>query len=185
MKVSRTSLEGVLLLEPEVHRDHRGFLLETYHRQTFFDAGVRETFVQDIHSSSIRATLRGLHTQSRKPQGKLVRVIEGEIFDVAVDVRVGSATFGRWIGQRLSAGNVRQLYIPPGFAHGFCVLSEQAQVTYKCTRLYDPEDELVIAWNDPELAIDWPVSDPVLSRRDRLAPRLSELTERLPHCDSQ
>ncbi len=179
MRFLRTDLPGVLIVEPVVHRDARGFFLESFHAGKFAEAGIDVHFVQDNQSSSVRNTLRGLHLQLRNPQGKLVRVIEGEIWDVAVDVRPDSATFGRWTGTHLSADNFRQLYIPPGFAHGFCVTSDQAQVQYKCTALYDPADEIGIAYDDPDLAIAWPVTEPILSARDQRHPRLSEVRERL------
>ena len=180
MRVVATELPGVLLIEPEVHRDARGFFLETYHADKYGAAGIAGPFVQDNHSRSVRGTLRGLHLQRTRLQGKLVRVIEGEIYDVAVDVRRGSPTFGRWVGETLSADNFRQWYIPPGFAHGFCVLSDVAEVEYKCTALYDAPDELGIAWNDPELKIDWPIADPLLSDRDRGHPSLAAQTHLLP-----
>jgi dTDP-4-dehydrorhamnose 3,5-epimerase len=175
-----TELPEVILVEPTVHRDDRGFFLETYHAAKFADGGITATFVQDNHSKSVRGTLRGLHAQLASPQGKLVRAIEGEIFDVAVDVRRGSPTFGRWVGRTLSADNLHQLWVPVGFVHGFCVLSETAQVEYKCTDLYDPSDELGIAWDDPEIGIDWPIGQPRLSAKDAAAPRLSEVLDRLP-----
>jgi dTDP-4-dehydrorhamnose 3,5-epimerase len=171
----------VLVVEPVVHRDERGFFLETYHAGKYRDGGIGATFVQDNHSRSGRGTLRGLHAQLATRQGKLVRSVEGEIFDVAVDIRRGSPSFGRWVAAHLSSANFHQLWIPPGFAHGFYVLSEVAQVEYKCTALYDPADELVVAWNDPDLAIAWPLAgEPLLSGRDRAAPRLAEVLERLP-----
>lgn len=175
-----TALPGVLLIEPRVFRDERGFFLETYHRDRYRGAGISEEFVQDNHSRSGAGTLRGLHAQLADPQGKLVRCVEGEILDVAVDIRRGSPTFRKWVAERLSAENFRQLYIPPGFAHGFCVLSPAAQVEYKCTALYNPADELTIAWDDPTIAIDWPIIEPLLSARDRTAPRLDEVLDRLP-----
>jgi dTDP-4-dehydrorhamnose 3,5-epimerase len=180
MKVLPTDLPGVVLIEPVVYRDQRGFFLETYHAGKYRTAGVEGVFVQDNHSRSVRGTVRGLHAQRSRPQGKLVRVLRGEIFDVAVDIRRSSPTFRRWVGVRLSAESFLQIYVPPGFAHGFCVLSEIAEVEYKCTELYDPADEFGILWNDPELGIAWPVREPVLSERDRTAPRLAELTEILP-----
>jgi len=180
MKVLTTELPGVVLIEPTVYRDQRGFFLETYHAGKYRAAGVEGIFVQDNHSHSVRGTVRGLHAQCRRPQGKLVRVLRGEIFDVAVDIRPSSPSFRRWVGVRLSAESFRQLYIPPGFAHGFCVLSETADVEYKCTELYDPADEVGILWNDPELGITWPVREPILSQKDRAAPRLAELTDVLP-----
>ncbi len=180
MRVTGTSLPGVLLLEPVVHRDARGFFVETFHADRYRQVGLERAFVQDNHSCSKKGTVRGLHLQVRRPQGKLVRVIEGEIWDVAVDVRRGSPTFGRWVGTPLSAASFHQWYVPPGFAHGFAVLSEVAQVEYTCTDFYDPSDEIGIAWDDPDLAIEWPIADPVLSDRDRRHPRLSEATSRLP-----
>jgi dTDP-4-dehydrorhamnose 3,5-epimerase len=175
-----TELPGVVVVEPEVHRDDRGFFLETYQSKAYADHGIDGPFVQENHSRSVERTLRGLHLQLRHPQGKLVRVIEGEIYDVAVDVRRGSPTFGRWVGSRLSADNFRQMFIPPGFAHGFCVLGPTAQVEYKCTDFYDPASEVGIAWNDPDLAIDWPIEHPLLSARDRRHPRLADLIASLP-----
>jgi dTDP-4-dehydrorhamnose 3,5-epimerase len=179
VRVSETALPGVLLVEPQVFQDQRGFFLETYHREKYAAAGIGASFVQDNHSHSSRGTLRGLHAQLARPQGKLVRAVSGEMFDVAVDIRVGSPSFGRWVGAELSGTNFRQLYIPPGFAHGFCVLSEEVDVEYKCTELYAPGDEVTIAWDDPELAIEWPIRDPILSPKDRRAPRLRELLDRL------
>ena len=179
MKVRATELPEVLIVEPEVFEDERGFFLETYHARKYAEAGIPAVFVQDNHSCSRRYTLRGLHAQGRHPQGKLVRVTQGEIFDVAVDIRPRSATFGRWVGMRLSAQSFRQAYIPPGFAHGFCVLSESAEMAYKCTEFHDPSDEIGIVWNDPEIGIAWPVAEPILSDKDRIAPRLAEVTDRL------
>jgi dTDP-4-dehydrorhamnose 3,5-epimerase len=180
MEFARTKLSGMVIIEPAVHRDRRGFFLEVYHAEKFRRAGIDAVFVQDNHSLSLRGTLRGLHGQLRRPQGKLVRVIEGAVWDVAVDLRRGSPTFGEWVGVELSAGNLRQVWVPPGFAHGFCVASERAQVEYKCTDLYRPEDEFGIIWNDPDLAIDWPLADPILSEKDARLPRLAEVVDRLP-----
>ena len=177
---SPTALQGVVLVEPRVHRDARGFFLETYRASLYAAAGIGPHFVQDNHSRSEGPVLRGLHAQRRRPQGKLVRTVEGEIFDVAVDIRRGSPTFGRWVGAALSAENHRQLYVPPGFAHGFCVVRAPAQVEYKCTDYYDPEDELGIVWNDPELAVAWPQAQPLVSDKDRRLPRLAEVMELLP-----
>jgi dTDP-4-dehydrorhamnose 3,5-epimerase len=173
-------LAGVILIEPDVHRDARGYLVETYHDQKYREGGIPGPFVQDNQSQSGRHTLRGLHLQVGRPQGKLVRVIAGEIFDVGVDVRRGSPTYGRWIGTHLSADNFRQCYMPPGFAHGFCVLSDAAIVEYKCTELYDPASDIGIAWNDPALAIAWPVAAPILSARDGGHPPLAAHWDRLP-----
>ena len=180
MIVRPTDLPGVLVVEPKVHRDDRGFFLETYHRERYREHGIDADFVQDNHSRSEGPILRGLHAQRTRPQGKLVRVVAGEIFDVAVDIRRGSPSFKRWTGERLSAANAFQLWIPAGFAHGFCVLSDVAEVEYKCTQLYDPEDELSVAWDDPQIGIEWPEKDPVLSAKDKAAPRLSEVIDRLP-----
>ena len=179
MRVVETELPGVLVVEPTVHRDARGFFLESYNERRYREAGIDAVFVQDNHSRSAGRTLRGLHLQVKSPQGKLVRVIEGEIWDVAVDVRPGSPTYRRWVGVVLSAENFRQIWVPPGYAHGFCVLSELAQVEYKVTTPWDRGDELSIAWDDPELAIAWPVEEPLLSAKDRDAPRLAEVAPRL------
>jgi dTDP-4-dehydrorhamnose 3,5-epimerase len=180
MRIVPTDLPGVVLVEPVVHRDSRGFFLETYNERRYRESGISATFVQDNHSRSGKGTVRGLHFQVGRMQGKLVRAVAGEMFDVAVDVRRGSPTFGRWIGARLSAENFRQIYIPPGFAHGFAVLSEVGEVEYKCTELYDAAAELAIAWNDPQIGIDWPVAEPLLSAKDKAAPRLGEVSDRLP-----
>jgi dTDP-4-dehydrorhamnose 3,5-epimerase len=175
-----TAIAGVLIVEPHVHRDGRGYFLESYHAARYSSAGIHGSFVQDNHSRSVGGTLRGLHLQFRRPQAKLVRVIEGEIYDVVVDTRRGSPTFGRWVGITLNAGDFRQCYIPEGLAHGFCVTSAVAQVEYKTTDFYDPEGELGIAWNDPDLAIPWPVDVPILSERDGRNPFLRELSSKLP-----
>ena len=180
MRVVPTAIPEILILEPDVHTDGRGFFLETYHADRYREHGIPGPFVQDNHSRSIAGTLRGLHLQLRRPQGKLIRVIEGEILDVAVDVRRGSATFGRWVSVALTAENFKQVYVPPGFAHGFCVVSPVAQVEYKCTDVYDPSSELGVAWNDPALAITWPVTQPLLSSRDANHPTLAEQTDKLP-----
>lgn len=180
MRFLPTELPDVLLIEPAVFRDARGFFLEAYHAEKFAEAGIDAPFVQDNHSLSARGILRGLHAQCRFPQGKLVRCTEGTIYDVAVDVRRGSPGFGRWAGFELSAENFRMLWIPPGFLHGFCVLSERAQLQYKCTELYRPEDEIGVIWNDPDLGIRWPVEAPQLSDRDRALPRLAGILGRLP-----
>ena len=180
MRVTETSLPGVLLIEPVVHRDGRGFFVETYHAGRYREHGIAAPFVQDNHSRSIQGTLRGLHLQRQRPQGKLIHVIEGEIFDVAVDVRRGSPAFGRWVSVALSADNFRQVYVPPGFAHGFFVVSPIAQVEYKCTDLYDPASEIGIAWNDPAIGIAWPTREPLLSARDSAHPTLAAVADRLP-----
>jgi dTDP-4-dehydrorhamnose 3,5-epimerase len=185
MKVTSLALPEVLLIEPKVFGDERGFFIETYQEARYRDAGIPETFVQDNVSRSSRGVLRGLHLQNPHGQGKLVHVLEGEVFDVAVDVRVGSKTFGRWVSATLSASNHHQLYVPQGFAHGFCVTSERALFCYKCTDLYHPEYEVGIAWDDADLAIEWPDGERIVSERDRAHPRLHELSERsegrLPH----
>ncbi len=176
-----TELPGVIVVEPTVHRDERGFLLESYHAQRYREGGIAVEFVQDNHSRSSRGTLRGLHAQTNQPQHKLVRVLLGEIYDVAVDVRRGSPTFGKHFAATLSADNFRQLFIPVGFVHGFAVTSEVAEVEYKCSDFYSPTSELGIAWNDPEIGIPWPIENPELSAKDREAPRLSEIDpKRLP-----
>jgi dTDP-4-dehydrorhamnose 3,5-epimerase len=168
LKVIPTAIPGVLILEPKVFGDERGFFLESYNRRSFRDAtGVDVEFVQDNHSMSTRNVLRGLHYQLRRPQGKLVRVLYGEVFDVAVDLRRGSSTFGRWVSMRLSADSHRMMWIPPGFAHGFLVTSERAEFFYKVSDYYAPEDERTIRWDDPELGIPWPLeSSPVLAGKD-------------------
>jgi dTDP-4-dehydrorhamnose 3,5-epimerase len=180
VKVEPTALPGVLVIEPRVHRDERGFFLETYQKERFREAGIDATFVQDNHSASKSGTLRGLHLQTGELQGKLVRCVAGSVFDVAVDVRRGSPTYGRWVGVELSADNFRQVWIPPGFAHGFAVTSERAEVEYKCTALYRADAELTVRWDDPALAIRWPVASPTLSAKDASAPLLADVADRLP-----
>jgi len=179
MRVLQTDLAGVLLLEPDVFRDARGTFLETFHERKYREAGIPHSFVQDNQSRSTRGTLRGLHAQLRKPQGKLIRTLRGEIFDVAIDIRPGSPTFGKWTAATLRADDFRQMFIPPGFAHGFCVLSEVAEVAYKCTDFYDPADEIGFRWNDPEVGIAWPIRDPLLSSKDASLPTLAELRRHL------
>jgi dTDP-4-dehydrorhamnose 3,5-epimerase len=174
MRVIETRLPGVLIVEPDVFEDARGFFFESYSYQRYAEHGIADTFVQDNHSLSVRGTLRGLHYQAAPGQAKLVRVARGTVFDVTVDVRWGSPTFGRWIGVELSAENRRQVYVPVGFAHGFCVTSEVAEFLYKCSSYYARPLERGIVWDDPDLAIAWPVADPVLSERDRRHPRLAE-----------
>jgi dTDP-4-dehydrorhamnose 3,5-epimerase len=180
VRASSTDLPEVVLIEPDVYKDNRGFFLETYHAGKYREIGIGQPFVQDNHSRSVQGTVRGLHLQVRRPQAKLIRVVVGEIFDVAVDVRRGSPNFGRWVGVTLSAASFAQLYVPAGFAHGFGVLSPVAEIEYKCTDLYDPADEVGIAWNDPDLAIAWRLDAPTLSERDRRNPPLAALMERLP-----
>ena len=169
----------VLIIEPVLFKDDRGFFLEMYHEEKFRKAGITSTFVQDNRSRSRKDSLRGLHYQVHKPQGKLIWALSGEIFDVAVDLRIHSSTYGKWTGHILSAENKIALYIPPNFAHGFCVLSKEAEVFYKCTDVYSPENERCIRWDDPELAIDWPITNPVLSEKDANGPFLQEAE--LPH----
>jgi dTDP-4-dehydrorhamnose 3,5-epimerase len=170
-----TRLEGLVLVAPSVHGDDRGFFVETYSRDDYRAAGIGGEFVQDNHSRSAHGTLRGLHYQRRPGQGKLVRVARGRIWDVAVDIRRSSATFGQWEAQELDDESHRQLFVPVGFAHGFCVLSDVADVTYKVTAPYDAAEERGIAWDDPDIGIEWPVAEPILSDRDRSNPRLAEL----------
>ena len=176
MQVLETELPGVLIIEPRVFADARGFFKETYEKNRYVQAGIDAEFVQDNLSQSCRRTLRGLHFQVRHPQGKLVQVLSGEIFDVAVDLRRGSSHFGRWAGVLLSETNHRQLYLPPGFAHGFCVLSETADMFYKCTDFYHPDDERTLLWNDPEVGIQWPIDGaPILSAKDQKGLRFAEI----------
>lgn len=175
MKVIPTKLPGAVIIEPRVFGDSRGFFLETFSAPRYAEHGIREAFVQDNLSKSRRGVLRGLHLQSPTFQGKLVSVIAGEVFDVAVDIRLGSPTFGQWEGVALSGENKRQFYVPPGFAHGFVVLSDEAIFSYKCTRLYRPDEEISIAWNDRDIGIDWPIETPTLSDKDKNALRLSDV----------
>lgn len=179
MSLMFTELElpGVILVEPRVFNDPRGFFLETYHGKKYEQAGIMDPFVQDNHSHSKRGTLRGLHYQLKSPQGKLIYVVSGSIFDVAVDIRKGSPHFGKWVGVSLSAENRRQLFVPRGFAHGFCVLSDQVDVIYKCTDFYAPDDEYGIFWSDGDLGVDWPIGDPVLSEKDNRNPKLADIPE--------
>lgn len=179
MNVDQTPLPGVLLVTPRVFGDDRGFFLETFHAEKYAPHGIAGPFVQDNWSRSVKNTLRGLHFQEPRPQGKLVGTTRGSIFDVAVDIRLGSPTFGKWFGAELSESNKQQLWIPPGFAHGFCALSDEADVTYKCTALYAPDCEQSLLWNDPKLAIDWPTRSPLLSKKDAQAPTL-ENARQLP-----
>lgn len=169
MKVIETSLPGILILEPRVFGDQRGFFFESHNKKALAKAGIADEFVQDNHSRSVRNVLRGLHYQIKQPQGKLIRVIQGEVFDVAVDIRRSSPNFGKWVGFNLSAENKRVAWIPPGFAHGFLVLSEAAEFLYKTTDYYAPEHERCIIWNDPDLAINWPLlGEPILSAKDKI-----------------
>lgn len=181
MKVIETELEGVKIFEPKVFTDERGWFLETWSQQRYSENGVAGPFVQDNVSFSFKGTLRGLHFQHPNGQGKLVMVQLGEVFDVAVDIRVASASFGKWVGVTLSDENHRQLYIPPGFAHGFCVLSERAVFSYKCTNYYRAAEEGGIIWNDPVIGIEWPIDEPVLSDKDKQCSQLKDIPpDKLP-----
>jgi len=175
-----TQIDDLVLVEPEVHGDERGFLLETFRAETWAGFGVDVEFVQDNHSRSGRGTLRGLHFQTSPGQAKLVRCSRGRIFDVAVDLRRGSPTYGRWEGHELDDERHRQLFVPAGFAHGFCVVSDVADVHYKVSSYYDPATEAGIAWDDPEIGVVWPIAEPQLSDRDRSAPQLAEIADELP-----
>ena len=177
--ITPTPLDGVVIVEINYVRDERGFFVESWHERDFANAGIREHFVQDNHSRSSAWVLRGLHYQDMSaPMGKLIRCTEGKIFDVAVDLRVGSPTFAKWFGIELSLDNLKQIFIPPGFAHGFVTLTEFAQVQYKCTGFYTPSAEGALAWNDPDIAIHWPVTDPVLSPRDQNGMSLRQYLEK-------
>jgi dTDP-4-dehydrorhamnose 3,5-epimerase len=181
MKVIETKLPGALVIEPQVFGDARGYFYESYHEAKYREAGIVARFVQSNVSRSARGVLRGLHYQWPNPQGKLVSVLEGEVYDVAVDIRRGSPTFGQWAGVMLTADNHRHFWIPEGFAHGFCVASESAIFTYECTALYDREADAAICWNDADIGIDWPVSEPLLSEKDVRAPLLRAIPiDRLP-----
>lgn len=173
MERFETSLPGVCELRPKVHQDLRGFFMETYHQRKFAEIGIRDVFVQDNHSRSGKGTLRGLHYQLRHPQAKLCRVVEGEAFDVAVDIRLGSPHFGKWTGVLLSSKSHNQIYIPAGFAHGFLALADTVQFLYKCSAFYDPADEHGILWDDPMIAIAWDIANPLVSEKDRKFPTLS------------
>lgn len=175
MQVEDTPLPGVKLLTPRVFGDDRGFFMETFNQRAAAAAGIPTGWVQDNHSYSQYGVLRGLHYQYPTWQGKLVRVVQGEIFDVAVDIRADSATFGRWFGTRLSGENKKQMFVPDGFAHGFCVTSRDAHVLYKCTTLYEPEEDAGVLWNDPDIGVQWPVDEPILSTKDQNAPRLQDI----------
>jgi dTDP-4-dehydrorhamnose 3,5-epimerase len=175
MRILPTELPGVVVLEPRVFGDARGYFLETYSQSRYAPEGIDLPFVQDNLSFSSRGVLRGMHFQNPRTQGKLVTVLEGEVFDVAIDIRVGSPTFGKWVSVVLSGETKRQIYIPPGFAHGFCVTSEQALFMYKCTDVYAPELEGGVIWNDPDLGIPWPIENPSLSAKDEKYPRLKDL----------
>lgn len=183
MKRIETTLPGVCLIEPSVFEDERGFFFESYHEKEFAELGIRERFVQDNHARSVRHTLRGLHYQMKHPQAKLCRVVQGEVLDVVVDVRHGSPHFGKWDSAVLSAENKRQMYVPPGFAHGYIVLSETAEFLYKCSDFYHPEYGRGVLWSDPDVGITWGVETPILSDKDRRNPPLSAIALReLPEC---
>jgi dTDP-4-dehydrorhamnose 3,5-epimerase len=177
MEVIGTEIEGVLIFEPKVYGDRRGFFMETWNRDRYKNAGLDVTFVQDNVSSSSKGVVRGLHYQYPQPQGKLIQVLRGEVLDVAVDIRVGSRTFGKAVTTLLSEENHRQFYVPEGFAHGFCVLSETALFSYKCTDFYNANTEGGVLWNDPDLGIEWPVAEPVLSEKDTNLPRLKDIAK--------
>ena len=181
MNVLETTLPGVVIIEPKVFGDERGFFMETWNKQRYSEVGISENFVQDNLSFSRRGVLRGLHLQNPNAQGKLVTVLQGEVYDVAVDIRSGSPNFGQWAAVNLSSENKRQFYVPAGFAHGFCVTSETAMFSYKCTDLYNAEAEGCISWNDPDLAIDWPIQNPELSAKDDEGLQLKDFpVDRLP-----
>jgi dTDP-4-dehydrorhamnose 3,5-epimerase len=176
MKIIQTPLEGFLVIEPDVYRDDRGFFLETYQEERYHQAGITDKFVQDNHSRSVKGVLRGMHFQIKKPQAQIVTVMQGEIFDAVVDIRKESKTFGKWYGVRLNANSQqRQVYMPPGFAHGFCVLSEYADLHYKVTELYNSSDEAGLLWRDLDLKIRWPIKKPILSKRDNAYPSLRDV----------
>ncbi len=175
MRFIETAISEVIIIEPKVFGDERGYFLETYKKDLFFENGINVEFVQDNFSYSKKGILRGIHFQASPfAQDKLVRVAEGEVFDVAVDLRIASPTFGMWVGEYLSETNKKMLFIPKGFGHGFCVISDYAKFEYKCSNLYSPQHERSVAWNDPQLAIDWPIAEPILSEKDKLAPLLSD-----------
>jgi dTDP-4-dehydrorhamnose 3,5-epimerase len=180
MEIIQTSLPEVIVFVPPVFSDSRGYFLETYQQKKYAEAGIAKPFVQDNQSYSTKNVLRGLHFQLRHPQGKLVRVTQGSVFDVAIDIRKNSPTFGKWHGEILSAENKKQLYIPENFAHGFCVLSDSAEFVYKCTDFYVPGDESGLIWNDPQLGIEWPIDEPILSAKDAVLPSLADVLELLP-----
>lgn len=180
LEVRETELPGVLVVTPRVFRDERGFFLESFNEAAFGDAGLPTRFVQDNHSRSAKGVLRGLHYQLRHPQGKLVRVVRGRIFDVAVDIRRGSPTFGKWVGVTLDDSETSALWVPHGFAHGFCALSDDVDVTYKCTDFYAPSDERGVLWNDPLLRIEWPVKNPIVNAKDQSYPPLQSDSVDLP-----
>lgn len=180
MEIGQTSIPEVIVLAPPVFTDSRGYFLETYQQQKYAELGIPKPFVQDNQSHSTKHVLRGLHFQLRHPQGKLVRVTQGTVFDVAVDIRRNSPTFGKWHGEILSAENRKQMYIPENFAHGFCVLSDSAEFLYKCTDFYIPGDEAGLIWNDPQIGIGWPIQEPILSAKDAVLPTWADVLDLLP-----
>jgi len=180
LKFNPTSIPGVVLIDPDVHQDARGFFLESYQKEKFRAGGINAEFVQDNHSQSLKGILRGLHIQLEQIQAKLVRVTKGEIFDVLVDCRRGSPAFRKWEGFYLSADNFKQVYVPPGLLHGFCVMSDVAEVEYKCSNYYHPQSEITVMWNDPNLGIEWPIPNPVLSKKDQNGFKLNDVIGRFP-----
>jgi len=175
MEFIQTEIPDVILVKPNVIEDHRGFFMESYHFEKFKIGGIKSVFVQDNHAKSVQNTLRGLHFQVQYPQAKLLRCLKGKVFDVAVDIRQDSPYLGKWVGEELSEENRYQLYIPEGFAHGYYVMSETAEIAYKCSDVYHPEDELGIRWNDPGIAIEWPTLNPILSNKDAILPFLADI----------
>lgn len=174
MEFIQTEIPDIILVKPNVIEDHRGFFMESYHIEKFKNGGINCTFVQDNHAKSVQNTLRGLHFQVQYPQAKLLRCLKGKVFDVAVDIRQDSPYFGKWVGEELSEENRYQLYIPEGFAHGYYVMSETAEIAYKCSEIYHPQDEQGIRWNDPEIAINWPSQNPILSEKDKALPMMAD-----------
>ena len=177
MEFRQLSIADVILIKPSIFEDHRGFFMESYHIDKFNSGGIKCNFVQDNHARSVYNTLRGLHFQVKYPQAKLLRCVKGTVFDVAVDIRQDSPSYGQWVGEELSEDNKYQLFIPQGFAHGYYVMSETVEISYKCSEIYHPEDEQGIIWNDPEIGIDWPGLDPILSEKDQTLPLLRNLHE--------
>ena len=175
MEFIQTEISDVILVKPELIKDHRGFFMESYHIEKFTIGGIKCKFEQDNHTKSVQNTLRGLHFQVNFPQAKLLHCLKGKVFDVAVDIRKDSLTYGKWVGEILSDENMHQLYIPAGFAHGYYVMSETAEIAYKCSEVYHPEDELGLRWNDPDIAIEWPALNPILSNKDAILPFLADI----------
>ena len=180
MKFIKTAIPDVIIVEPDIYKDHRGFFLESYNQKIYRENGIDANFVQDNHSKSEKGILRGMHNQNPNPQAKLVRVIKGAVLDVAVDVRIGSPTFGKWVSVELSEDNFRHLFVPQGFLHGFYVLSDTAEFQYKCDNFYSKQDEISVRWDDPQIGIDWPVKEPILSEKDKNAPLLKDILDKLP-----